>query len=337
MKKVFVLLVLCATFACDSDENKSGRFFIKGNEALNKGEYNEAVRLYSEAIAINDKYVEAYNNRGVAYYRDRKYIEAINDYTTILLQVDPEFSDAKRNRVNAYLDAKRYEKALEDLDDLEGLFPDSAYVDFNRGLVYHEMKDFIRSIEAFNAALIKDEGNPEILINAANGYFMLKDFDKAEGLLNQAEMIDASEPNIYNTQALIETSKENYDVALDLVEEALKLDATNPYFLNNRGFIYLMQGDIVKAGPDIRRAIIGASDNGWGYRNRGILLYMQENHEGAIRNFERAEKLEGKIPLMLDYWVASLKALGRTEEACEKVQGSPDEIKPKTKAGLSCG
>jgi tetratricopeptide (TPR) repeat protein len=97
-----------------------------------------------------------------------------------------------------------------------------------------------------------------------------------------------------------------------------------------------MLGDLVKAGPDIRRAIIGASENAWGYRNRGILLHLQENYEGAIRNFERAEKLEGKVPMMLDYWVASLKALGRADEACEKMKEAPNEVKPETKAGLPC-
>lgn len=336
MKKVILLSLVFLICACDSEQNKAGRFFLKGNDALNKSDYNEAVRLYSEAIAKNDKYTEAYNNRGVAYYRDRKFIEAINDYTTILLQVNPDFSDARRNRVNAYLDSKRYDKALLDLGVLQELFPDSAYVDFTRGLVYHEMKDFTKSIESFNSALLKDQGNPEILINAANGYFMLKDFANAEELLSQAEMVDATEPNIYNTQALIETSKGNYDEALKLVEVALEIDPVNPYFLNNRGFIHLMLGDIVKAGPDIRRAIIGASENGWGYRNRGILLYMQENYEGAIRNFERAEKLEGRVPLMLDYWVSSLKALGRTEDACEKSKQAPNEVTPETMAGLPC-
>ena len=83
MKKVILLSLIFLICACDSDQNKAGRFFIKGNESLNKGDYNEAVRLYSEAIAKNDKYTEAYNNRGVAYYRDRKFIEAINDYSTI--------------------------------------------------------------------------------------------------------------------------------------------------------------------------------------------------------------------------------------------------------------
>lgn len=336
MKKVILLIIVLATCACDSDENKAGRFFLKGNDALNKGDYNEAVRLYSEAIGKNDKYTEAYNNRGVAYYRDRKYIEAINDFTTILLQVDAEFSDARRNRVNAYLDSKRYDKALADLVLLEASFPDSAYIDFNRGLVYHEMKDFQKSIDAFNAALEKDSGNPEILINAANGHFMLQDFVKAEALLETAKGIDATEPNIYNTQALIETGKANYDQALSLVDEALAIDPSNPYFLNNRGFIYLMLGDIVKAGPDIRRAIIGASENAWGYRNRGILLFMQENYEGAVRNFEQAEKLESGVPLMLGYWVKSLKALGRVDDACEKVKLASEELGSDVMAGLPC-
>ncbi len=338
MKKLLILVLVVLVFGCDSDQDKAGRFLLKGNEAMGKGEFNEAVRLYTEAIAKDPDFIDAYNNRGVANYRDGKYVEAINDYTHILLQIDPEFSSARRNRVNAYLDAGRYEKALEDLMVLKNVFPDSAFVDFSRGLVYHEMKDFSQSIDAFNAALKKDEKNPEILINAANGYFMLKDFKSAEALLNRAMAIDATEPNIYNTLALIETAKSNYDKALDLVQQALKLDITNPYFLNNRGYIYLMKSDLENAEPDIRRAIIGAPQNAWAYRNRGILLFKQQKYEGAIRNFELAEKLEKEVPMMHVYWAKALVAMERMVEACQLIKeasvniNSDQELK-----SLNCG
>lgn len=328
MRKQLIYLLTILIFACDSEQDKAGRFFIKGNTALTNGEYDEAIRFYSEAIAIDNQYKEALNNRGVAYYRERKYVEAINDYTQVLLQIDPEFIDARRNRVNAYLDAGRYEKALEDLDILQIAFPDSVFVDFTRGLVYHEMKDFTKSVEAFELALAKDEDNAEILINAANSYFMMKDYDQAVRLLEQAKMLDASEPNIYNTLAMISSygTQPDYDQALGYINDALELDSDNAYFLNNRGFIHLMRGDWEKAEPDIRRAIIGAPENAWAYRNRGILLLNQGNYEGAVRNFERAETLEEGVPRMYFYWTLALTRLNKLEEACAVKDRSPEDF-----------
>lgn len=305
--------------ACDSDENKAGRFLIKGNEALSKGDYNEAARLYTEAIAKNDVYVEAYNNRGVAYYKDGKYIEAIIDYTKILLQIDPDFSEARRNRVNAYLDAGRYEKALEDLDELDKVFADSAFVDFSRGLVYHEMKEFSLSIASFEKSFEKDNTNSETLVNVANGYYMTRDFGKAKQILQQAIGLNATEPNSYNTLALIATEEKDYPLALRHVEEAINLDVGNPFFLNNRGYIHLLIGDLEAAEKDIRRAIIGAPENPWAYRNRGILFFLQDRFADAVRNFEQAAKYDGSIPRLNFYWASALNALGQKEAACGRV------------------
>lgn len=319
MKKLFPIVLVVLFLACDSDENKAGRFLIKGNQALNKGDYNEAVRLYSEAIAINDQYVEAFNNRGVANYKDGKYIEAIIDYTQILLQIDPDFSEARRNRVNAYLDAGRYEKALEDLVELEKIFADSAFVDFNRGLVYHEMKEFDLSIASFEKSFEKDDTNSETLVNVANGYYMIRDFDKAKQILQRAIGLNATEPNSYNTMALIATEEKDYPSALRQVEEALSLDEANPFFLNNRGYIHLLMNDLESAEKDVRRAIIGSPENPWAYRNRGIIFYLQDRFDDAIRNFQQAAKYDENIPRLNFYWASALNALGQKEAACERV------------------
>lgn len=328
MKRFLLLSFVAVLFACDSDQDKAGRFFLKGNEAMTKGEHQEAIRLYTEAIAKDDKYKEAWNNRGVANYKARRYVEAINDYTQILLQIDPEFVDARRNRVNAYLDAGRFDKAMEDLDVLENLYPDSAFVDFTRGLVYHEMKDFQSSINAFEGARVKSDKDAEVLINIANGYFMLKEMDRAMNLLEEAKTIDAEESKIYNTLALIELSKNepNYDFALQNMNQALKFESNNPYFFNNRAFIYLMTDELMKAQGDLRLAIMGAPENAWAYRNRGILLYKREDYEAAIRNFQLAEDYDAKVPLMHRYWAQALLAQGKQTEACEVAKRSVDDL-----------
>ncbi|MFY0592477.1 tetratricopeptide repeat protein [Roseivirga sp.] len=339
MRRCFPLVLVVLLFACDSEEDKAGRFLLKGNEALGKGEYNEAVRFFSEAIAKNDKFVEAYNNRGVANYKAGKFIEAISDYNKILLQINPDFNEARRNRVNAYLDAGRYEKALEDLEVLSDIFPDSAFVDFSRGLVYHEMKAFDKSIESFEMSFKKDDSNAETLVNVANGYYMVNDFENAKLTLQNAIGLDSQEPNSYNTLALIATEEKVYDEALSRVNEALALDAGNPFFLNNRGYIHLLMNNLEAAEPDIRRAIIGAPQNPWAYRNRGILFYLRDRFDDAVRNFEQAAKYDDKIPELNYYWAMTLNKLGKKEEACARIALLKDKDSDQAKALIkeTCG
>lgn len=316
MKKYFLLLSIIFVFSCDSEEDKAGRFFIKGNEALNNGQYEQAIRFYTEALAIKPNYKEALNNRGVALYQNGRYTEAIIDYSNILVQIDTAYTDALRNRANAYLADGRYDMALEDLTKLQKTYPDSAYVYFTQGIALHESGSYAKAIEAFEQSMEKDPNDAEALVNAANSFFMLKEIQKAEDLLNKAEGLDATEPNIYNTRGMIAMEMGNLSEAQKWFDQALKMDPGNPYYFNNRGFLNLQMNELEAADEDIRRAIIGAPENAWAYRNRGILFLKRQRYDDALRNFEQANKLNSSIPLLHFFWAQTLSIQGKKLEAC---------------------
>lgn len=324
-----ILVLMGFTFlilACNSDSQKAQRFLLKGNKALNEGKYLEAIDFYSESLVLDNSYKEAFNNRGVANYKQGRYTEAINDYSQIIIQIDPAFLEAYRNRANAYLADGRYEKALEDVSYLESQLPDTAFVQFTKGLIFHEMKEFKASIEAFEQAAALNPTNAEPLVNQANGYFMLKQLDSAKMILQQAERMDSEEANIYNTYGLIAMEEKDFDLAQAYFDQALNLDRENAFFYNNRGFLFLLTNELTLARKDIRRAIIGAPENPWGYRNRAILFYKEDKLSDALRNFELAAKMDNKIPLLHYYWALALQANGELEQACEtiKLEIDPD-------------
>ena len=322
-----MVLLICA---CESDEDKAGRFFLMGNNALNEGNFGEAVRLYTEAIGKSPKMVDAWNNRGVAYYKDKKYVLAINDYTHAIKQIDAYYMEAWRNRLDARYAAGLYGEAMADVDFLSDAYPDSAWVHFKAGLVLVGMKDYRRAVNAFRMSVNLDSGNVEALINYANAYYLYGTtrggvyFNQAEDNLVLAEALDPSQPNIYNTRALMNIYTKTYDEALVQVNKAIALDRNNPYFNNNRGFIYLMTDELDKAEQDINLAIKGDPQNAWAYRNRGILFSMKDDPEAAARNFKQAALYDDSIPLLNYYWGAALLKLGNTTEGCEKLRISVD-------------
>ena len=322
-----MVLLICA---CESDEDKAGRFFLMGNNALNEGNYDEAARLYTEAIGKSPAMKEAWNNRGVAYYKDRKYALAINDYTHVIKQLDSYYFEAWSNRADAHYEARMYNEAMRDVDFLAEAFPDSAWVHFKGGLTLVGMKDYRRAVNAFRLSLKLDSTNVETLINYANAFYLYGTtkggayFNQAEVHLMKAEALDPSQPNIYNTRALMNVYSKTYDEALVQVNKALALEPNNPYFNNNRGFIYLMLGELEKAEQDINLSIKGDPQNAWAYRNRGILFVEKDDLEAAIRNFTQAALYDDSIPLLNYYWGASLLKQGKTEEGCEKLRISVD-------------
>lgn len=324
--KQFFLLVLVAVvcWSCESAETKGARFFLKGNEALERGEYKEAIRLYTEAI---DKYPElrdAYNNRGVAYYKSGDNFSAIQDYTKLIMEIDALYWPARGNRVDANMAAGNYDAAIDELKWVRSFFPDSMDIDFKMGLAHFANKSYRASVISFNYAYQKDSSSVEALVNAANAYFYNNDLPRAQGKIADAKALDPTEPNIYNTEAMMEIRNRNYKLAIEHIAKAIEIDGNNGIYLNNRGFLKLMLGDIEGGGKDIDRAIVIDPQNAWAYRNKGIFYVENEKYEDAVRNFETAFKMEEEIPLMDYYWGAALLKLGKNEEACEKLQKSID-------------
>ena len=325
MKKLLGLVLLILVIAsCESDEDKAGRFFLMGNNSLNAGDYKEAIRLYTEAIEKNDKLKEAFNNRGVAYYKDKQYVQAVNDYTHAILQIDAYYMDAWKNRADAHYEAKMYTEALKDLDFLSKAYPDSAWVHFKAGLALVADKQYRRAVNAFTLSLKTDSLNVETIVNKANAFYLANNHNRATATLKQAEAIDPNEPNIYNTYALMAIDKEDYEEALIQLEKAIALDLNNPYFNNNRGFVHLMTGNLEQAEKDINLSIKGNPQNGWAYRNKGIFYFMKDNFESAVSNFQQASFYDDSVPKLNYFWGAALLKQGQTAEGCEKLRLSVD-------------
>ncbi|PIQ49843.1 MAG: hypothetical protein COW03_03020 [Cytophagales bacterium CG12_big_fil_rev_8_21_14_0_65_40_12] len=318
--QVFLLITfLLSVFACDSDMDKAGRFFLMGNEELKAQNYKEAIRLYTEALDKNPLFKEAYNNRGVAYFKTLRFAEAINDYTYAILQVDPDYTDAYKNRFEASLASGNFKRALDDADFLRKTFPDSAYTYFYKGLALTELKRFDEAISEFQKSYELDAANVEAVVNQANAYYMSDRYTEAKQLLQKAIGMDASEPNIYNTLSLIASQENDFEKALEFANEAIALDRLNPYFNNNRGYIYLNLGELEKAEADINLGIKADPRNPWAYRNKAIFYFKSENYDAALRNIEQAALYDDTIPLLNYYWGAILLKLNRKVEACEKL------------------
>jgi len=317
MKKSLILIFLVVLIsACESAKDKADRFFLKGNVALNEGNNAEAIRMYNEAIKKNPKLKEAYNNKGISYYREGKLYEAIETYSYVLFNVDAYYLDAKRNRLNAYIDAGDFKAAGKDIDFFSDAYPDSSFLSNIKGIVMTKAKQFRMARIHFEEAYRKDSSSIQPLVNIANTYFYLSQNDLALQFLDSAERIDPSEPSIYNTRSMIAANRGNYDEAVDYANKAIQMDPNNAYFLNNRGYAYMKNGDLENAEKDINYSIQADHYNGWAYRNKGMLYNIKGDYPAAVRNFKLAIKYDSAIMELHGNYGNALFELDRKDEAC---------------------
>jgi len=115
-------------------------YYSRGLANHRKGDYDQAIRDYDEAIRINPEDANAYNIRGAAYHGKGDYDQAIRDYDEAI-RINPEDANAYNNRCWTYGLMHRPDEALRDCNQSLRLRPDNAPTLDSRALIYWSRGD----------------------------------------------------------------------------------------------------------------------------------------------------------------------------------------------------
>jgi tetratricopeptide (TPR) repeat protein len=137
------------------------------------GNYEKCILAAQEALKINPKFAEAYNNICSAYNGLKKYKEAENACLKAL-ELKPDFSLAKGN-LNAARTAK---KSLEQSAELAKKSP-TAENYLNLSLTYYNNGLYKECVEACKMAVTIKPDMYAAYNNMCSAYTLLKEYDKA--------------------------------------------------------------------------------------------------------------------------------------------------------------
>ena len=114
--RIGLLLLLLSTVALAQDDLQDvlQELFGKGLNAFNKGQYAEAVELYSRAIALDSISTNVRFNRAAAYMRMGRYGDAKDDLDRILA-VRPELLNARMQRAVVQAEMGLLVHAMDDV------------------------------------------------------------------------------------------------------------------------------------------------------------------------------------------------------------------------------
>lgn len=182
-----------------------------------------------------------------------QYEEAIADYTEAI-RLDPENPSAYYGRGNAYAELGDYEEAVGDYTESIRLDPDQPGVYVNRGLVLSYQGRYEEAVADYREALLLNPSYARAYNNLAwtLAHDLDADYEEALECALRAVELDSDEYH-HDTLAMVYYKLERYDEALEHYSVALSLDSHFAASYRGRGDVYLALGDHQAALEDYER------------------------------------------------------------------------------------
>jgi len=159
---LILLTLFILTFnIVDNSFDASTAINEKGVVLMKRGDYDEALKTFDEALKINPSSSLAWYNKGVVLYeleRDEEAIEAYNQ----AIKFNPNDIDALNNKGIILGDLGKYQESIDLFNRALAIDPKYGHAWYNKGLALEEIGRKNEATEAYKQAV---KYNPELLEN----------------------------------------------------------------------------------------------------------------------------------------------------------------------------
>jgi tetratricopeptide (TPR) repeat protein len=330
------------------DPAKAETHYKQGIEAANQGQYEQAIKEYTEAIGYNSSYPDVYFNRGLAYANLGKSEQAIADYTlaityrpefvlaynnrgviygklgrqeqaiqdyTMAIKSDPGFVIAYKNRGIAQANLGKTEQAIADYTQALTFNPNDADVYFNRGIVYNTLQQYDLAIVDFTNALALNPQHALCYGNRGAAYHNLGQFGQA--IDDYRRFIVFMPPQ--QTQAIADITQRLRQ--LEQLEDDQLPSNPNPTQAQehyNRGIAFGNQGQFEQAIVEYTTAIACNPGYADAYLARGVARANLGQPERAITDYTTALKYKPNLALAYNNRGAVYADRGQLDQAIQE-------------------
>lgn len=241
----------------EDEPNHPMALHLLGALALQGDDHELAIDLITQAVKVQAKFPEAYNNLAGAYRGLKQYTDAIKNYQNAI-SVKGDFIDAYRNLAATY-------KELGRIGDVADTYRDA--VDRNPNVIEIQFEYIDALVENGDIGLAK--------VNCRS-------------LLERRPELSAAHFRL----AKIEFDSSSLQAAIDSYLTGLKLSPNNAGARCNLGLSYELQGRLDDALQCYRDAITYGPNLVEPYFNLGSVLQRQNKLDEAKRHYEKVLELQ---------------------------------------------
>jgi protein O-GlcNAc transferase len=245
-----------------------------------KGNLDEAIAAYRQAICLKPDYADAYSNLGIALRDQGKLGEAIVAYRQSI-GIKPDFAQAHSNLGNALREQGKLDEAIAAFRQAIRITPDYAQAYCNVGISLREQGNVDEAITAYRRAI------------GINPDFAEAHFNLGAALRAQDEL----------------------DEAIAACRQAIRIRPDYAQAHCSLGIVLREQGKLEEAIAAYRQAIGIKQDYAEAYSNLGLALDDQGKHDEAIVAFRMAIGFKPDLAEAHYNLGTALQNLGKLSEA----------------------
>lgn len=328
-------------------------------------DWEKVVEDTSAAIAMDAEYIKAINRRATAYEHQKKYSEALLDFTASCI-IDNFKSEAPAQSVERLLKVFAEEKAKEMLANRPPKLPSPIFVgnylqsfrakprpaglqesvelssetgkgQLQLGLAGLEKKTgdgYEEGRQGFEKALeLGDLGEYEALAYNMRGTMrtLLGHHAEATEDFDRSLELDPTLIQSYIKRASISLEVGDPEKAEQEFKLALEQDSNDPDIYYHRAQAHFIKGDLADAQKDYQKSIDLDKDFIYSHIQLGVTQYKMGSIASSMATFRRCIKNFTKVPDVYNYYGELLLDQGNYQEAVEKFDTAMDmekQVKP---------
>lgn len=265
----------------------------QGAIALQGGDFDKAIQLYSAVIERKRDHAEAFYKRANALNGLGRWEAALQDYDQAIA-FNPNYSNAFCNRGAVLERLARRDEALASYERAIALNPDDPLACYNRGSVLKELKRFDDALASYDRAIRLKSDYAEAYINRGS---VLREMGRWEAAVaSYSKAIELFPPGFllnlaYHGSGLALAELTQYDEAVARYTEAIKFDPVDYLAYANRGLAHRELRQLEAALTNFEQAIALRDDYAAAYLYRGRVLQEMGRFEAAVASFDKAIEL----------------------------------------------
>jgi len=253
IKNIYVIFIFIITCSL-----KAQSLYESGRDKYSKGNFDEAIQLFTKSIDAAENVFESYVFLGASY-------SFKEDFNTAKINFD------KAQKINS----ERY------------------LLKYYLGKFYFLRGDYENSICMYNDAMIVAEESDKDEVYDARSIvnFLTKNYEEAFEDISKAIRLDNFNPSYYYNRAYLLMNTKFYKKAIIDFNKAIILNPNSIKYFYNRGLSYFNSDDFENAILDMTKVLSLKENDAEALLYRGISYYHVGKYKLACEDLNRSESL----------------------------------------------